>query len=164
MDGLVPYVHFTQVMIVNVNPYDTGYDENSHVMKFAALAREVHITPHTAPIHKTPAVLNVKQQNSKARTYTSTRRVTISVEGEGRVQNDTVLEVLEGGASLLSLCWCSCSLTVDEPNESMEEEEEAINPLVDALFDEIEDLRAQVDSLNFGINESDMQNSFTRVK
>jgi hypothetical protein len=23
-------------MIVNVNPYDTGFDENSHVMKFSA--------------------------------------------------------------------------------------------------------------------------------
>lgn len=29
------------VMIVNVNPYDTGYDENSHVMKFAAVAKDV---------------------------------------------------------------------------------------------------------------------------
>ena len=28
-------------MIVNVNPYDTGYDENSHVMRFSALAKEV---------------------------------------------------------------------------------------------------------------------------
>ena len=32
-------------MIVNVNPYDTGFDENSHVMKFAALAREVYTAP-----------------------------------------------------------------------------------------------------------------------
>ncbi|KAH8554967.1 kinesin motor domain-containing protein [Umbelopsis sp. PMI_123] len=29
------------VMIVNVNPYDTGFDENSHVMKFAAVAKDV---------------------------------------------------------------------------------------------------------------------------
>jgi kinesin family member 20 len=28
-------------MIININPYDTGFDENSHVMKFAAIAREV---------------------------------------------------------------------------------------------------------------------------
>ncbi|KAL9551919.1 hypothetical protein MBANPS3_004027 [Mucor bainieri] len=28
-------------IIVNVNPYDTGYDENSHVMKFAAVAKDV---------------------------------------------------------------------------------------------------------------------------
>jgi len=26
---------------VNVNPYDTGFDENSHVMKFAAVAKDV---------------------------------------------------------------------------------------------------------------------------
>ncbi|KAH0445950.1 hypothetical protein IEQ34_025215 [Dendrobium chrysotoxum] len=30
------------VMIVNVNPYDTGFDENSHVMRFSAAAKEVH--------------------------------------------------------------------------------------------------------------------------
>ncbi|KAG8715291.1 hypothetical protein FRC11_004801 [Ceratobasidium sp. 423] len=32
------------VMIVNVNPYDTGFDENSHVMRFSSLAREVATT------------------------------------------------------------------------------------------------------------------------
>lgn len=31
------------VMIVNANPYDTGFDENSHVMKFSAVAKEVQI-------------------------------------------------------------------------------------------------------------------------
>jgi kinesin family protein 20 len=28
-------------MVVNINPYDTGFDENSHVMKFAAVAKDV---------------------------------------------------------------------------------------------------------------------------
>lgn len=28
-------------MIVNVNPYETGFDENSHVMKFSAVAKGV---------------------------------------------------------------------------------------------------------------------------
>ncbi|KAG5220501.1 Kinesin protein [Salix suchowensis] len=42
------------VMIVNVNPYDTGYDENSHVMKFSALAREVYVTPAPAPMQRIP--------------------------------------------------------------------------------------------------------------
>lgn len=32
------------VMIVNANPYDTGFDENSHVMRFSAVAREVQTT------------------------------------------------------------------------------------------------------------------------
>lgn len=29
------------VMIINVNPFDTGFDENSHVMRFSAAAKEV---------------------------------------------------------------------------------------------------------------------------
>ncbi|KAI8361766.1 kinesin motor domain-containing protein [Blakeslea trispora] len=29
------------VMVVNINPFDTGFDENSHVMKFAAVAKDV---------------------------------------------------------------------------------------------------------------------------
>jgi hypothetical protein len=31
-------------MVVHVNPFDTGFDENSHVMRFAAIAREVQTT------------------------------------------------------------------------------------------------------------------------
>ena len=33
-----------QVMIVNMNPYDTGFDENAHVMRFSAVAREIQTT------------------------------------------------------------------------------------------------------------------------
>lgn len=33
-----------QVMIVHVNPYDTGFDENSHVMRFSSIAREIQTT------------------------------------------------------------------------------------------------------------------------
>ncbi|KAI8636332.1 kinesin motor domain-containing protein [Parasitella parasitica] len=36
-------------IIVNVNPYDTGYDENSHVMKFAAVAKDVTTWKQTHP-------------------------------------------------------------------------------------------------------------------
>lgn len=31
-------------MIVHVNPFDTGFDENSHVMRFSAIAREIQTT------------------------------------------------------------------------------------------------------------------------
>lgn len=37
------------VMIVNANPYDTGFDENSHVMKFSAVAKEVQIVRNAEP-------------------------------------------------------------------------------------------------------------------
>jgi kinesin family protein 20 len=37
------------VMIVHVNPYDTGFDENSNVMKFSSIAQEISTvqTPRT---------------------------------------------------------------------------------------------------------------------
>lgn len=37
-----------KAMIVNVNPYDTGMEENSHVMKFASVARQV-VTLKSSP-------------------------------------------------------------------------------------------------------------------
>lgn len=35
-------------MMIHVNPYDTGFDENSHVMKFSAVAREIQTTTMAA--------------------------------------------------------------------------------------------------------------------
>ncbi|KAL7332470.1 hypothetical protein PS15p_204512 [Mucor circinelloides] len=36
-------------IIVNVNPYDTGFDENNHVMRFAAVAKDVTTLRQTQP-------------------------------------------------------------------------------------------------------------------
>lgn len=97
-------------MIVNVNPYDTGYDENSHVMKFAALAREVYITPAPAPMHRITnsmtgpgqiqgskgkglGPLTLKDPDIAPNPYR--RKVTISMGG-GKKTTEAILEVLEG--------------------------------------------------------------------
>ncbi|KAG6910549.1 hypothetical protein DXG01_009499 [Tephrocybe rancida] len=133
------------VMIVNVNPYDTGYDENSHVMRFAALAREVYVTPAPAPVHQMKGPGKTKGTTIKElgpltlkdpeivphKPYR--RKVTISMggQGTGRKPSEAILEVLEE----------------DEPKEDDQDEEsddEPINPLVDALFDEVENLRLQL--------------------
>ncbi len=92
-------------MIVNVNPYDTGYDENTHVMKFAALAKEVYITNAPAPVHKLSSIGPGKLQGQKFKDLNPLtishpdinpnpfrRKVTITT-GKKR---ETVLEVLEG--------------------------------------------------------------------
>lgn len=34
--------------MIHVNPYDTGFDENSHVMKFSAVAREIQTNTMSA--------------------------------------------------------------------------------------------------------------------
>ncbi|KAF9535482.1 P-loop containing nucleoside triphosphate hydrolase protein [Crepidotus variabilis] len=135
------------VIIVNVNPYDTGYDENSHVMKFAALAREVFITPAPAPVQRVPIVGPGKTQGNKIKQlgpltlkdpeiapYPYSRKVHISVGGPqtGKAVKQAVLEVREE----------------DEPPQDEDEDDHdedfPINPLVDALFDEVENLRLQL--------------------
>ena len=98
------FVLHVQVMIVNINPYDTGYDENSHVMKFAALAREVCTTAPTAVSRALPAALQ-QQQSKKSLSGNGRgsdaaphrRKVTISIGGRsGRGVSEAHLEVLEG--------------------------------------------------------------------
>lgn len=74
-------------MIVNVNPYDTGFDENAHVMKFAALAKDVTTMQKRPPPSGIPRLA----------ANTNHRRVTISIEAKaGARATETHLEVLEG--------------------------------------------------------------------
>lgn len=98
------------VMIVNVNPYDTGFDENSHVMKFAALAREVTtmIAPATAAtitpnakrkMYAGLASGSTRQPESRdaSRPVVRSRQVTISTGGTGgKKMKEAHLEVVEG--------------------------------------------------------------------
>lgn len=42
-------------MIVNVDPYSTSFDENTHVMKFAAVAKGVMTIKNNLPVPATPA-------------------------------------------------------------------------------------------------------------
>ncbi|KAI0318991.1 P-loop containing nucleoside triphosphate hydrolase protein [Amylostereum chailletii] len=121
------------VMIVNVNPYDTGFDENSHVMKFAALAREVQTI---APVQRAPASptkpSGIPQRALKTRESTAVhRKVTISTNGPGgRKFSETQVEIVE---------------EEEDPEESEDDyEDEPLNPLVEALFDEVEGLRLQL--------------------
>jgi len=86
-------------MIVNVNPYDTGYDENSNVMKFAALAREVYISTAPAPTHRFPS-RQIPDKATKGVAFKNNpapyrRKVTISMGG-GRKISEAIVEVLEG--------------------------------------------------------------------
>ena len=86
------------VMIVNVNPYDTGFDENSHVMRFAALAKEVTTASNGVPR------TNVRRPPSPAKAATKAkapqpqrRKATLSLGGAGsKKANEAVIEILEG--------------------------------------------------------------------
>ena len=87
------------VMIVNVNPYDTGFDENVHVMKFAALAREVVTNPAQAVSRVPPSPTKPRAASGvggKAGGAPQRRKVTISLGGRGKKASEAHLEVLEG--------------------------------------------------------------------
>ncbi|EGO30926.1 hypothetical protein SERLADRAFT_359061 [Serpula lacrymans var. lacrymans S7.9] len=129
------------VMIVNVNPYDTGFDENSHVMKFSALTREVYTTMNNAPIPRIPASPTKRSAavpGNSDRSWASglpkatTRKVTISSIGPGRKISEAQLEVLEEDEE------------AGEADYDPNDDDEPINPLVDALFDEVEELRLRL--------------------
>lgn len=86
-------------MIVNVNPYDTGYDENSHVMKFAALAKEVYTAAPAQRVPPTPSKTLIPQRAAaKTREAVPQRRtVTLSTEGHGgRKPSKAEVEIVEG--------------------------------------------------------------------
>ncbi|KAF8139970.1 kinesin-domain-containing protein [Boletus edulis] len=123
------------IMIVNVNPYDTGFDENSHVMKFSALAREVSTVVNNGPVprvHTSPTKPSATtRQEPSGLPRAITRKVTISSFGAGKKLSEAHLEVFEED---------------EEVNDDQEgdSDDEPINPLVDALFDEIEDLRLRL--------------------
>ncbi|KAI0639063.1 kinesin-domain-containing protein [Trametes polyzona] len=123
------------VMIVNVNPYDTGFDENVHVMKFAALAREVCTVPATNAPRVPPSPSKAKMNGLRTSSGVlgpHRRQVTLSFGGAGRKASEAHLEVLEEDEEL------------DDGEETSVEDDEPINPLVNALFDEIEELRMQL--------------------
>jgi kinesin family member 20 len=92
-------------MIVNVNPYDTGFDENSHVMKFAALTREVLTTAGS----RKPAPSSRKATIRSSANIISEphrRKVTISL-GKGARQNEACLDILEGMSHEMSEGYCN---------------------------------------------------------
>jgi hypothetical protein len=97
-----------QSMIVNVNPYDTGFDENSHVMRFASIAREVSTVAfprmgRTSSLSKQPVTFDSSAQATTQTSEVHRRRVTLSHGGGDGRKSLTLLEVLEGALTFTSL-------------------------------------------------------------
>lgn len=86
-------------MIVNVNPYDTGYDENSHVMKFTALAKEVYTPAPTqrAPPTSQKTMIPQRVAARSSEVVPHRRMVTLSTGGHGgRKVSKAEVEIVEG--------------------------------------------------------------------
>jgi kinesin family protein 20 len=136
-------------MIVNVNPYDTGFDENSHVMRFSAVAREVQTN---AANKITFPGLSLKRQLS---TQLSAFKQAVSGPMKIKVVVPVLPKTDEGevggfkqGARLVMGRESEGFVMVEEELEVVEEDEEESEDerdmLVEALFDQLKELKTRV--------------------
>lgn len=135
-------------MIVHVNPYDTGFDENAHVMRFSAIAREIQTTAQNKVTF--PAL---KKQFGAIKQAVSIRVMVPvhpdpkkrPVQSLGAASNDAdyvmveeELEVIEGES------FDNAGSLVDDAEDDGEDEQD---PMVEFLFEQIKELKTMVSCL-----------------
>ncbi|KIR99720.1 kinesin family member 20/23 [Cryptococcus deuterogattii 2001/935-1] len=134
------------VIIINVNPYDTGFDENSHVMRFSASAREVQTTASNRvglPLlkrqistqfnafkHAVSAPMKIKvtvpviPKDDGAASRSTKSKIVAERESQGFVMIEEELEVKEEDAE--------------------DEDEEDKDLLVEYLFDQLKEMKTRL--------------------
>jgi kinesin family protein 20 len=151
-------LNLAQVMIVNVNPYDTGFDENSHVMRFSAVAREVQTT---AANKVTFPGLGLKRQISSQfsalkQAVSGPMKIKVVVpvlpkviEGEASAAAATPgrpagapVRLVVGGRETDGFVMVEEELEVVEEDEGESEDERDV--LVDSLFEQLKELKTRV--------------------
>lgn len=136
------------VMIVNVNPWDTGFDENSHVLKFSAVAQEVGTT---ATIGKNRSLASpVKKERTNVRSiFNSPNEVKNGQKSKvGEIKrkdgnSDNQVETEGDGVKAKE-----SDITIIEVSDGEDDEDET-DPFVQYLVQKHEELRQQV-SFSFG--------------
>lgn len=111
------------VMVVNVNPFDTGFDENSHVMKFAAVAKDVATWRR---VHPKVEVKDIPKFASKRPRYVKKDKKVYHGIQELMAEDDEEEQIEE------------------DTKEEEDDDEENEDPFVDNLIAQIDDLRNKV--------------------
>ncbi|KAF6766987.1 Kinesin, motor domain protein [Kalmanozyma brasiliensis GHG001] len=110
------------VMIVNANPYDTGFDENSHVMKFSAIAKEVAVPRHTGAVTKMlPPLPPVQERASGSRSLPKSK---------------SSIDIIPSDSET------SADVTIIEDDEELDDENH--DSFVDMLVEKHEELRQKL--------------------
>ncbi|SJX65335.1 related to Kinesin-like protein KIF23 [Sporisorium reilianum f. sp. reilianum] len=114
------------VMIVNANPYDTGFDENSHVMKFSAIAKEVSVPRPMGPVTKMlpPLPPHKEERASGSRSLPKSKS---SIDMTSSASSDSE---------------ASADVTIIEDDEDFEDEHH--DAFVDMLVEKHEELRQKL--------------------
>ncbi|GAN11423.1 kinesin-domain-containing protein [Mucor ambiguus] len=122
------------VMVVNVNPFDTGFDENSHVMKFAAVAKDVATWRRVHPkLELSGDVSNLSKKRRRNKVY----------HGIDALMNDDDDDE-EGQPEGMDLDKIDIDLEQDEENEEGEDDDDddgTEDPFVDNLISQLDELR-----------------------
>lgn len=119
------------VMVVNVNPFDTGFDENSHVMKFAAVAKDVATWRRVHP---------KLELSGDVSTLSKKRRRNKVYHGIDALMNDDDEEEQPEGMDLDKI-----DIDLEEDEEEEEEEDDGTeDPFVDNLISQLDELRNKV--------------------
>ena len=135
-------------MIVHVNPYDTGFDENSHVMRFSAIAREIQTTASNKvgfPLLKR----QISTQFSALRQAVSGPmkvKVVVPVlprtEGVQKARIGMSKERESDGYVMVEE-----EIEVVEEDDSEEEEDDETDWMVEHLFDQLKEVKQRVSLL-----------------
>ncbi len=142
-------------MIVHVNPYDTGFDENSHVMRFSAIAREIQTTASNKvgfPLLKRQISAQFGALKQAVTGHTTSQKIKVMIPVMPKIQ--------EGSASFTpsqgtvgahfgmreseGFVMVEEELEVVEEDESEDENDEGQDLLVEHLFDQLKDLKTRV--------------------
>lgn len=103
------------VMIVNANPFDTGFDENSHVMKFSAIAKDVATS---------------RQQAVTTKALPSLPKSKLSVSTDGGDKSRSMSEAEQ-----------VTDVTIIEEDDQGSDDDSDHDPFVDMLVEKHEELR-----------------------
>jgi kinesin family protein 20 len=158
-------------MMIHVNPFDTGFDENSHVMRFSAVARDIFTTTHTpAKFVRRPELPPSQLSEALSATTASASTARPAIPQEMLKAGSTMApvaavvvrapegeNVTDGGASVAAIAGAVSpreseverveveeELMASVEEEEEEDEDDEPDALVEHLFDVVKELRMKV--------------------
>ncbi|ODN75618.1 kinesin family member 20/23 [Cryptococcus wingfieldii CBS 7118] len=131
------------VIVINVNPFDTGFDENSHVMRFSASAREVQTTAH----NKVTVPVIPKDEGSRSAGDGGKGKAAKEGDGWGKMTADRESQ---------GFVMVEEELEVEEQDPESEDEDEK-DALVEYLFEQLQEMKTR-------LYESEMRSAAIEVE
>lgn len=122
------------VMIVNVNPFDTGFDENSHVMKFAAVAKDVATWRRVHPKLEFSNMSDLAKKRRRNKVYHGIDALMNDDDNEDEGQDKMDIDRFVNTTDVIP----------DEEDDDDDDDEDTADPFVDNLISQLDELRNKV--------------------